>query len=185
VGRQAARLTHAFYRGAVGGEASGSEAIARCSGYLIYAMELYGCNFEAVVDLSDYVVARTLSQISPNSTLSAGQRRNDLISRLAQADVVPQLVRLAELSVTVNRILQHVTMTDLKRHHGDLKRWLDDTYSYLQAMHKLRSHKKTALFMDDTRTLLNNATAKVEAVKLAVRTEQKAQRLGAAAAVLD
>lgn len=181
VGHIAARLARKFYYGDPTTSGTGQVTLAQCAGNLVYALELWGYNFDGVVDVAAYDVARVVSGLSADGRLPQGLRIGHHCSTLREADAMSQLVKLAEIISLSQRIIT-TTDADLVRHGDRFRAWADDARALLEAMHRLRARPQMKTVMLETREGLGKIGRLVERARLARRDAKlEARRVLAAA----
>lgn len=141
VGRLAEEYARRLYFRKFGNGVARSIVFARCAGCLVYAMECYGCNFEDVCRESDLGVAKVVAGLSVDPRQSRPRRNLELRTRLSQGEILSQLVRLAEITISAQKVLDNFTRDDYREDPVVLKDWVGDNYELLKAMHRLIDRK--------------------------------------------
>jgi hypothetical protein len=156
IARVAAKISRRYYRTRFTAEAATKEILAACAGNLVYAMELYGLSWEGVCDLSDNRVAAIVAGLSPDITRPHGLRQQQVCSKLVEATLDTQMVRLSELYCTAKTVRDTATDDDLLDQRDALRRWADDAEATHASLTKLRMPQSRCLggVMAQTRELI-------------------------------
>lgn len=181
VGQRAGKLARCFYQEDHDEEARECELVARCAGYLVYAMEAYDLNFEGVCNVAEYQVALVVAAVSPDVRLPPGKRRDALCSSVGRGGVLAQIVKLAEVLSVCERILVMPRNEAIVAQAADLKRWVDDHIIVLKCLHTLALAGKTKKELAEelgfaTRQLISVAR-RIEAAKQAAKDARRAERV--------
>ncbi len=109
-------------------------ALVKCQALMVYAMELYGCSFEDVVDMADYAVAKVVAGITPDMRLPQGSLRSlEHSSSLMRAEPAAHLVKLAEIIAVACRVEQY-TSEEKRMHAERIKAWVEDAVAVLPSI---------------------------------------------------
>lgn len=140
VGRQAARLSQRFFYAGASDSSAAKITTARCAGMLVYAMELYGFDFEGVLAASEFAVARIVAGISPDVRLPTGRRNEHQCSNVAQADDISQLVKLAEIVASTAHLMGSITAVDIAADPATYAEWTEGRIRILDVLHKIKGN---------------------------------------------
>jgi hypothetical protein len=172
----AANLTRKFYHGDVVADSS-HVLIAEWAGRMVYAMQHYGCNYEDVCDVAEHAIAQVVSGISPDLRLPPGPRHLNLKSRLGQADIVAQIVKLAEITCVARRILSSCTATDMAQHAMLLRSWADEALDLMSVFHRLEANKRIVVVLAAAKKMVGEIAQRAEAARKPARAVVKATPL--------
>jgi len=172
VGRLALEIASALYSGLPQPAADrdqvdepAQQTIAQCAGYLVYAMDGYGLDYEDVCRVADHAVAQVLIRITPDNRLPSPRRNLEQRSALGQGTEVHQLVKLAEIICAARGILGTLSPKEFAANAGYLKNWCDSQAHLLGAMQSLARRPRGATFVEQARKLLAAIVTRAEAAR--------------------
>lgn len=163
VGRLAYQMASSLYQGVATGD-DGSPPrpiVAKCAGLLVYAMDGYGLDYEAVCDVADHAVAQVLAKITPDNRIPAPRRHLAQRSAIGQCDEFEQLVKLAEITCAARHLLATAGKVPSAQ-AGQIKDWADKQGHIVGAMRALSARGRMQSFVDEARRLLAEISRRYE-----------------------
>ncbi len=164
VGRLARKLMLQFNAGECVESPTSHADVAMCAGYLVYAMEMYGYNFDSLCELADFAVAKCVAGLTPDGRLVAGPKNNHHCSWLSQGDVNSQIVKLAEIIAVCELVTLH-GRDDAASYVSLVRTWADESNKLINAMTRLTKNKNLANVLRGTRAKIDKLIAEAKAYR--------------------
>ncbi|TXG75761.1 hypothetical protein E6Q11_06800 [Candidatus Dojkabacteria bacterium] len=110
---------------------------ARAIGWLLHAIDRYGCTFEELTDHAPLQVVYAVSQISADNRLTYPRRVLDRLSRISQSTAVAQIAVFSEILLQTENLSRLPAPAEPSAREN-IRLWVDEQVELLQAMHAFR-----------------------------------------------